>query len=75
MITVTSCAPAFPTGVVAVKDVALMKLATTIAPPIVTIAPETKSLPAIVMRVPPAVLPEFGLTDVIIGAGAPIART
>ena len=39
-------------------------------PPKVTVAPETKFVPVIVTEVPPDVGPVFGLTEVIVGAGA-----
>jgi hypothetical protein len=39
------------------------------APPILTVAPETKFVPEIVTDVPPAVLPELGVIEEIVGAG------
>ena len=39
------------------------------APPNVTVAPSTKSVPEMVTLVPPAVGPLFGDTDVTVGPG------
>jgi hypothetical protein len=39
------------------------------APPIITVAPETKFMPVMVTEVPPADEPLFGLTPVTVGAG------
>ena len=69
MVKTTSLAPALSAGVVAVRLVALTKLTSfAAAPPIVTVAPLTKSVPVIVTLVPPAVGPEIGLIDVTVGA-------
>ena len=40
-------------------------------PPNVTVAPEVKFVPVIVTAVPPLAGPEFGVTDVTDGGGAP----
>ena len=37
-------------------------------PPTVTVAPAAKFVPVMVIAVPPAVLPEVGETDVMVGA-------
>jgi len=78
-VTTTVTAPAVWLGVFAVIDV-LLATATFVAdvPPNFTVAPETKFVPVIVTPVPPAVDPEFGDTDVTVGAGAlpePFNRT
>ena len=57
---------------VAVRVVEFEKFAVTVVPPTVTIAPLTKFVPVIVIVVPPAVLPELGVTEVIVGAGSPV---
>jgi len=70
VITEISFAPTVPAGVVAVIDVALTT-ATFVAarPSTVTLVAPVKLVPIRVMAVPPKVVPEFGLTEVIIGAG------
>ena len=67
--TTTSLAPADPAGVVQVIDVA--ETTTTLVqalPPTVTVAPDTKFVPVIVIGVPPAVEPLVGEIDPIVGA-------
>jgi hypothetical protein len=68
-VTVTVAAPAVPAGVVAVIDV-LLTTTTFVAAagPIVTVAPEAKFVPVMVMAVPPAVGPVLGLTLVTVGS-------
>jgi hypothetical protein len=39
------------------------------APPTLTVAPDTKFVPVIVIDVPPAIGPELGDTVVIVGSG------
>jgi hypothetical protein len=70
-VTTTLVAPAFPAGVVAVIWVALA-VVTAVAgcPPTVTVAPDKKFVPVMVIAVPPAVGPPVGLTPEIVGAGA-----
>jgi hypothetical protein len=65
---VTVTAPAVPVGVVAVMLV-LLTTTTLVAafPPIVTVAPAAKFVPAIVTAVPPTVGPVFGATLVTVG--------
>ena len=63
--------PEAPAGVVAVTVVSFTRVTPVAAvPPTVTVAPVAKLLPLSVMRVPPAVGPELGFTDVSVGAGA-----
>ena len=40
-----------------------------LTPPMVTVAPLINPVPVIVIEVPPAVVPEVGLTEVMVGAG------
>jgi hypothetical protein len=53
--------------------VVLFTAATLVAavPPIVTVAPAAKFVPAIVTAVPPAVVPLFGDTPATVGVGLP----
>ena len=69
LVTTTFLAPAEPAGVTAVIEAALPKV-TPVAdtPPIVTVAPVTKPVPAIVTAVPPAVEPKVGRILVTVGA-------
>jgi len=70
LVTTTSLAPADPAGVVQVIDVA--ETLTTLVqalPPTVTVAPDTKFVPVIVIGVPPAALPVAGEIEVIEGRG------
>ena len=63
----TACA-----GVLAVIVVLLFTITPVAAvPPTVTVAPEAKPVPVIVISVPPAVGPEVGDTVVTVGAGVP----
>ena len=66
----TVFAPALPAGVTAVTVVELTTLTEVAAtPPIVTELAPVKFVPVIVIAVPPAVGPVFGLTDEIVGVG------
>ena len=68
MVTTIFATPTERAGVVHVKDVE--ELNTTevqLAPPTVIVAPETKSVPVIVINVPPTPFPEFGETPDIVG--------
>ncbi|CAB4656452.1 unannotated protein [freshwater metagenome] len=68
-VTITSLAPADPAGVVQVIDVA--ETTTTLAhgaPPTLTVAPAAKLVPVIVIEVPPAVFPEDGEIEVMVGS-------
>lgn len=70
LVTVTVAAPEVPAGVVAVICVALTT--TTLvadAVPIVTVAPATNLVPAIVTDVPPAIGPLFG--EILLTVGGP----
>jgi hypothetical protein len=70
-VTVTVAAPPVPAGVVAVMFVLFTTTTfVAVAPPTVTVAPETKFVPVIVTAVPPAVEPVLGDTLVTVGAGA-----
>ena len=70
-VTVTSAEPGVPAGVTAVIEVALTKVTEVAAtPPTVTVAPEEKPVPVIVIVVPPAEGPSAGETPVAVGAGA-----
>lgn len=68
-VTTTSELPALPSGVLPVRDV-LLGTVTLIraAPPIVTLVLLPKLEPVIVTAVPPLLVPEFGVMDVITGA-------
>src|ERR1039457_7195191 len=70
VVTMTLAAPAAPAGVVAVIVVAFTT-ATPVAaaPPKVTPVAPVKVVPVMVTLVPPAVGPEFGLTEVTVGPG------
>ena len=70
VVTVTSFAPALPAGVIAVMEVALT---TTIlvaeTPPTFTLVAPVKLVPLMVIEVPPNVVPDVGLTLVMVGTG------
>ena len=69
LVTTTFFAPAVPAGVVQVIDVAVTTVTELHATPsTVTVAPETKPVPVIVIAVPPAVDPDDGVIAVIEGA-------
>ena len=70
LVTVTVTAPAACAAVFAVM-VVLLTTTTFVAvvPPSVAVAPLTKFVPLIVIDVPPAAGPLFGLTPVTVGAG------
>lgn len=69
LVTTTFCAPAVPAGVVAVIVVEFtMTTFVAATPPTFTVALLLKSVPVIVMAVPPAVEPEAGEMLVIVGA-------
>lgn len=68
-VTATDFAPAAPTGVVQVIEVALTTVTpVAAAPPIVTVAPAAKFVPVMVTRVPPAVGPLLGEIEDTVGA-------
>jgi hypothetical protein len=68
VVTDTVFAPAIPAGVTAVT-VVLFTATTEVAatPPIVTELVPARFVPVIVIAVPPASGPEFGVTDAIVG--------
>src|SRR5262245_53378847 len=67
LVTRTSAGPAAPAGVVAVMDVAVMVPIVAETPANLTVALGVKFVPVMVTTVPPAVLPEVGLMEVIVG--------
>ena len=68
LVTTTFLAPAVPAGVVQVIDVAETTVTDVQAlPPTVTAAPAAKPVPVMVIAVPPAVEPELGEIDPIVG--------
>ena len=67
LVTTTFLAPALPAGVVQVIDVAVTTTLVHATPPTVTVAPETKPVPVMVIGVPPAVDPDDGVIDVMVG--------
>ena len=75
VVTATLFAPTVPAGVTAVTLVD--ETTTTLdaaTPPTVTLVAPVKLVPVIVIAVPPAVEPEVGVIDVIVGCGALTAR-
>jgi hypothetical protein len=69
-VTTTLLAPAVLLGAVAVREVEFTKELAAVVPPIVTDAPLTKPVPAIVTEVPPPIGPEFGLMPPTVGASS-----
>ena len=68
----TSAGPAVPDGTVTVIDVDVLAVMAALAPPMVTeVAPE-RSAPPRTTELPPAVGPESGVTDEMVG---PLATT
>ena len=71
VVTATLCAPTVPAGVTAVmlvdETTATLVAAT---PPTVTLVAPVKLVPVIVIAVPPAVDPDVGVIDVIVGCGS-----
>ena len=71
VVTATLFAPTVPAGVTAVMLVD--ETTTTLVaatPPTVTLVAQVKSQPVIVIGVPPAVEPDIGVIDVIVGSGS-----
>ena len=70
VVTVTSFSPALPAGVIAVMEVALTTI-TLVAetPPTFTLVAPVKLVPLMVIEVPPNVVPDVGLTLVMVGTG------
>jgi hypothetical protein len=76
VVTMTLAEPAAWLGTVAVIEVAFTtETLVAAAPPTVTPVAPVKFVPVIVTLVPPAVGPEFGLTEVTVGAGVAINWT
>jgi hypothetical protein len=69
-VTTTLTAPAACAGVFAEIDVAVTAVTVAAVPPIVTVAPDWKFCPVIVIAVPPTVVPELGETPVTCTTGA-----
>ena len=76
VVTVTSFSPALPAGVIAVMEVALTTI-TLVAetPPTFTLVAPVKLVPLMVIEVPPNVVPDVGLTLVIVGNGTTYVNT
>jgi hypothetical protein len=75
LVTVTVTAPAAWAGVVAVIVVAFTTVTPVAAvPPIVTVAPLTNPVPAIVTLVPPPIGPEFGVIELTVGGGTNVKQ-
>ena len=71
LVTTISCAPAVPAGVVQVIDVDDTRVTLVhAAPPTVTVAPDKKFVPVIVIDVPPAAVPDVPETLDTVGAAA-----
>jgi hypothetical protein len=71
LVTTISCAPALPAGVVQVIDVDDTRVSLVHgAPPTVTVAPDKKFVPVIVIGVPPAAVPDVPETLDTLGAAA-----
>ena len=68
MVKTIFAAPTVPAGVVQLKDVdEINTTEVQLVPPTFTVAPDTKSVPDMVIDVPPAPFPEFGETLVTVG--------
>ena len=71
LVTTIFCAPAVPAGVVQVIDVDDTRVTLVhAAPPTVTVAPDKKFVPVIVIDVPPAAVPDEPETLDTVGAAA-----
>jgi hypothetical protein len=71
LVTTMSCAPAVPAGVVQVIDVDDTRVTLVhAAPPTVTVAPDKKFVPVMVIDVPPAAVPDVPETLDTVGAAA-----
>jgi len=68
VVTTTSTAPALPEGVVTTIEPAVSEVTVPGLPPKVTELAEDRLVPSMVTLVPPAVGPEPGLTEVMVGA-------
>ena len=68
VVTTIFCAPAAPTGVVAVMDVGFTIRFVAALAPIFTLVAPVKFVPVMVIAVPPVVDPVVGLTLEIVGA-------
>ena len=67
VVTATAAGPTVPTGVVTVTAVPVSVTTVAAAPPNLTEAP-SRFVPLTTTESPPATLPVFGTTDVIVGA-------
>lgn len=75
VVTITLASPAARAGVVHVAVVLLVTLkAAHATPPTVMAVAPVKSVPVSVIAVPPAVVPEAGLTEVTVGGGMNVNR-
>jgi hypothetical protein len=69
-VTMTFTAPAAWAGVVAVIEVLLTSVTPVAAvPPRLIVAPARKPVPVTVTAVPPLIVPELGVIEVMVGAG------
>ena len=76
VVTATLCAPAVPVGVTAVMLVALTTTTLVAAlPPTFTLVAPVKFVPVMVIEVPPNVVPDVGLTLVMVGNGTTYVNT
>ncbi len=76
VVTATLCAPAVPVGVTAVMLVALITTTLVAAlPPTFTLVAPVKLVPVMVIEVPPNVVPDVGLTLVMVGNGTTYVNT
>ena len=69
VVTTIGLAPTVPAGVVAVIEVPKLFTSTLVAntPPIVTLLVLRRLIPTMVIFVPPAIVPDDGLTEVMLG--------
>ena len=75
LVTRTSTVPAACADVVTVMLVALMLPTVAVAPPMVTVALETKFVPVTVTWFPPATGPPVGSTELTVGGGGMLTVT
>ena len=76
VVTATLLAPAVPAGVLAVTEVLdTTTMFVAAMPPTVTLVAPVKLVPVMVIEVPPNVVPEVGLTLVIVGNGTTYVNT
>ncbi len=75
VVTATLCAPTVPAGVTAVTLVDETTTLVAATPPTVTLVAPVKLVPVIVIAVPPAVEPDVGVIDVIVGSRSGVLTT